>query len=119
MSVTDLREKKNEAAQAQENALKRVKRSEARELSLWRTCIDVSLLLLKKNDSEKVRIVEKEQSSLQSAGPAVHCYCTGKSAEPLTLFLKKDWEAVAARFLGLRFETEGGKLCGGNDYVDC
>lgn len=65
-SYTDLQKKNAENMHAQQKLVKQVKSRERLEMLWERTCVDVSLLQLKKFESGKGEIAVEEHSSLPS-----------------------------------------------------
>lgn len=78
---------KKKIAQAPEKLLKIVDGGKELETSRWSTCENVSILQFKESLCKEEEKVEEEQSSTQTAVPAVQVSSARDSAEVLTLFL--------------------------------
>lgn len=70
-SDKDLNKTKVEIRHAQENLLKRVEKSAELEMSEWKMCAVVSLMLFEKSDSEEGEIKVEARSLLKSSMHAV------------------------------------------------
>lgn len=109
----DLKEMKEAISPARENLLKEVEGAEGLEMSLFRTCADVSLFLPKESEHEKDEIVLEKHFSLQSRVFVTQDYCAGETAETLAQFQNHVAEQSLRAPMGYDAKTKFGSYMEG------